>query len=326
MKSIIALAILSLALLQAITPTQVGDSIDKVSNIAETDCSSIDGCLKCFMAESLLCYQCKETYIWETRDTASGQCWKYTPREISGYGRDCIVCNETNYPMDKKCYPCPFKCKACHYDPAKDAPVCDGCKSPMAGTPGYDVNDDCSCKNGLSIDDDENVKYCFCNDENKFTFVREDGKVGCFECDLCYRNFPNCKGKGECPTKTYDPLICEKCKNVDINDLSNSQIELSICCQDCDITCETCYGPGRDNCKTCRSEGEQLFEWIESEKQCMCVCHSKEVVDGDYVKCVCNDGREATQVDGIYQCLCKAGTHNADKADSDGVVACVPDQ
>ena len=327
MKSIVALAIISLALLQELyVPTQVGNSVDLVSDITG-DCSSIEGCEKCFTAaDSLVCYQCKAPYIWETREGEAGQCWQYKPREISGYGRDCIVCNETNYPKDKKCFPCPFKCKACHYDASNDAPVCDGCISAMAGTPGYNENDDCSCKNGLSIDDDENVKACFCNDENKFTFVGEDGKVGCYECDLCYRNFPNCQGKLDCPTKTYDPLTCERCTQVSLGDLSIDKIEPTICCQKCDITCETCYGPGRDKCKTCRSEGEQLFEWIESEQQCMCVCHSKEVVDGDYVKCVCNEGRTATLVDNVYQCLCMAGTHNAEKADSNGVVACVADQ
>ena len=324
MKSLIALAILSLALLQSMGPNQVGDFVQEVTDIT-ADCSNIDGCAKCFIAAGeAICYQCQDTYIWETRDNMVGQCWKYTPREISGYGRDCIVCNKTNYPKDKKCFPCPFRCDACHYDVSKDAPVCDGCKPAMAGTPGYNAKDDCSCTKGLSIDDDENVKYCFCNDENMFTYKDENG-VGCYECDVCYRNFPNCKGKGECPTKTYDPLTCTNCKGtgVNIDELPADKIDLSLCCKDCDITCETCGGPGRDNCIKCRSEGEQLFEMVEG--QCMCVCHSKEVTDGDYVKCVCNDGREPQKdVAGVFQCVCKEGTHDAEKADADGVLACIP--
>jgi hypothetical protein len=193
----------------------------------------------------------------------------------------------------------------------------------MAGTPGYNASDDCSCKNGLSIDDDENVKFCFCNDKDQFTYESEEGKVGCYECDLCFRNFPNCKEKGTCPTQTYDPLKCEKCTQVSLDDLSTDELEPSICCQKCDITCETCSGPTRDDCITCRSEGEQLFEWVEEEKQCLCVCHSKEVVEGESVKCVCNEGREATLVDGVYQCVCKEGSVDAEAADKDGIVQCV---
>jgi hypothetical protein len=314
------LLLITLALLQR----PVGNSIDFVGDRG-TDCTAIPGCANCFTADSkLICYECSANYIRETRPGETGQCWKYTPREISGYGRDCVVCNETNYPKDGLCFPCPFKCKACHYDPKKEKPVCDGCKNLKAGSPGYDDTNDCSCKNGLSIDDDENVKFCYCNDADMFTFVGDDGKVGCYECDLCYRNFPNCKNKGTCPTQTYDPLTCEKCTQVSYDELSNDKLEPSICCQKCDVTCETCSGPGRDNCKTCRSEGAHLFEWVEEEQQCLCVCHSKEVIVGEDVTCVCNEGREATLVDSVYQCVCKSGTQDAAAADKDGIVQCVP--
>jgi hypothetical protein len=116
---------------------------------------------------------------------------------------------------------------------------------------------------------------------------------------------------------------------VDYDLLSKDKIESTICCQDCDITCETCSGPGRDDCITCRNEGDQLFEWVESEKECMCVCHSMEVVEGDIIKCICNEGREAKEVSDPFsgkisiQCLCKEGTTNAEKPNKDGIIECV---
>jgi hypothetical protein len=317
------LLLITLALLEVPELIPVGSPVS-LSGDRDDDCGAIPGCVNCFMADKLICYACDTGFIRETRSGETGQCWKYTPREISGYGRDCVICNETNYPKDGQCFPCPFKCKACHYDEAKAGPVCDSCKPDMAGTPGFKLDEDCSCTSGLSIVDDENVKYCFCNDANKFTFVGDGGKVGCFECGTCFRNFPNCQGKGECPTQTYDPLTCTSCDQVDMESLSSEIVEPSVCCQECDITCETCSGPDRDDCITCRSEGEQLFEWVEEEKQCLCVCHSKEVIEGDKVKCVCNEGREAQQVDGVYQCVCKAGTVDAPAADKDGIVICVP--
>jgi hypothetical protein len=317
------LLIIALALLETPNLSQIGTSISLTED-RSANCASIPGCANCFLADKLICYECSADYIRETRSGETGQCWKYTPREISGYGRDCVICNETNYPKDGQCFPCPFKCKACHYDATAKVPVCDTCKPDLANTPGYNTKDDCSCKDGLSIDDDENVKYCFCNDANEFTFVGDDGTVGCYECGTCFRNFPNCKGKGTCPTKTFDPLTCTSCNKVDMDLLSNSKVEPTVCCQDCDITCETCSGPDRDDCITCRSEGEQLFEWVEEEKQCLCVCHSKEVVEGAVVKCVCNEGRVATLVGSVYQCVCKSGTVDAAAADKDGIVQCVP--
>ena len=314
------LLLLSLALLDNPVPTQVGDSVPQVGSLT-TECSSVAGCSKCFMADKMICYECMTDYIRESRPGETGQCWKYTPREISGYGRDCVSCGEMNYPKDGKCFPCPFKCQTCVYDPIKKGPSCKTTKPPTGRTPGYEP--DGSCTDGLSIDDDENVKYCYCNDANDFTLVGSDGTVGCYECSTCFRNFPNCKGKGVCPTKTFDPLTCTSCDKVDIDTLKTDAIELSVCCQDCDITCETCSGPDRDDCITCRSEGEQLFEMVDG--QCMCVCHSKEVVEGDNVKCVCNEGREAKlDAAGVYQCMCKEGTVDAAAADKDGVVQCVP--
>ena len=83
----------------------------------------------------------------------------------------------------------------------------DICKPDTAQTPGYSTTKNCSCQYGLSIDDDEEVKACFCNDENMFTYKDENG-LGCYECGVCFRNFLNCKNKGECPARTYDPLNC----------------------------------------------------------------------------------------------------------------------
>ena len=332
MRSLIQILLISCALLQAMdpVPTQIGDTTNMASKLT-TDCSAIEGCAKCFESDAkLICFECSPNYIRDTRESSSNQCWKLAPREIIGYGRDCIVCYEGNYPLGGNCYPCPYKCKSCHYDASANGPICDECKPKVANTPGYDLSLDCSCSHGLSIDDNENVKNCFCNDENMFTYVNEDGKLGCYDCDLCYRNFKNCQGKGECPTKTFDPLTCDSCNKVDIESLSKDKIELSICCQDCDITCETCSGPKKEDCITCRNEGDQLFEWVESEKQCMCVCHSKEVVEDGVVKCICNEGRAAKeftdQVSGkiSIQCLCKDGTREADAPNKDGIVECVP--
>ena len=327
MKSLTVLALISLALLESMKPDlkQVGgNSLIGSSLFSNQDCADI-GCARCFTYDTVMtCYECKEGFLWFQKG-----CIKVTPRQIIGYGRDCIVCLVGNYPYQGTCHPCPYKCKTCHYDENANGPICDTCKPATADTPGYDPNNDCSCKYGLSIDDNENVKACFCNNENMFTYVNKDG-IGCYECDLCFRNFPNCKGNGVCPTKTYDPLTCENCKRVDIETLSNSAIEASICCKDCDITCETCSGPGRENCKTCRNEGEQIFEWVESEQQCLCVCHSKEVIENDILKCVCNDGREAKlvvdkedQTKQSYQCVCKEGTTDADKPNKDGIVECI---
>ena len=329
MKSLIVLSLISLALLQSMKADldQVGgNSLYTDGLFSNEECAGM-GCNRCFIYDTVMtCYDCKEDYI---RSPSKG-CWQYKPREISGYGRDCIVCLEGNYPFQGKCFPCPYKCKACHYESTANGPICDTCKPDTAQTPGYNFDDDCSCKYGLSVDENEFVKACFCNDENMFTYANENGGVGCYKCGLCFRNFPNCKDKGTCPTKTYDPLTCENCKKVNIEDISSSAIDSSICCKDCDITCETCSGPGRENCITCRNEGEQIFEWVETEQQCMCVCHSKEVVENGVVKCVCNEGREAKLVadkDDVnkqsYQCVCKEGTTDAEKPNKDGIVECI---
>lgn len=350
---ITAIAIIAIALCLDINP-----DIHEYATITTpltTTCND-PNCNKCFTVDTFeRCYECKPVAntIFDFR-TNGYTCWNAAIREISGFGRSCVVCGEGNYPdASGICHPCPYKCKTCALN-AESLVKCTECKSSIGIVGGYNTDDDCSCKYGLNMDDGETVKTCFCNSQNYFTY-NVDGKHACVECIMCTRNFDNCKvslATKECPQYKYDPTKCDSktnaCQKVEIDDFLNTKLVDELCCKDCDSTCDYCSGPDELDCIGCKSTATEAFEWVDLEKKCLCVCHSKETIVNNVKTCVCEDTREMVDVCDLanaeraksegfdssvdctvaspakYQCLCKSGYISTVKPNSNGEIVCSP--
>jgi hypothetical protein len=325
MKAIALQLILALALMQALKPI----FYETMQFSKSEDCQI--GCEECWNNPQNSCLTCSKGYIFGMNDT--NQCYKYASRQIIGYGRQCAVCGQGNY-VDENgmCNPCPYKCQACILENSEVK--CTKCKPNIGETDGYLLGEDCSCTYGDTVHN----TGCYCNNITKYIAIDpqdSNGKQACENCDHCTRHYKNCRQymvnlKCEDVEKyTYDPTDYEP----ELFDDPDS----NLCCKECDISCKTCNGTSDDDCITCRNE--DLFEMVEANHKCMCVCDADWVPATMYTihgvfeshKCECAHGTVKTDTcigkavcdEGIrFQCLCPEGKKKG-PVNADGSSECI---
>ena len=238
--------------------------------------------------KSEICYSCATGYIFSEK-----KCYKPNNRAIIGYGRECVVCGLHNYKTENfHCLPCDYQCNTCE----GAANNCIDCRN------GYLHSPKCDCLLGEEINE-----KCFCNIENYYiTF----DKTECLPCTEETRNETKCPNKCD---KLHHYLPDEK----------------TIKCPPCHYSCNECDGTSDVSCRPpdgddnkWKCNNEDLFEEVEGQTKCYCVCHAIFDVD----KCIC----EPNRIKGIdpnepeshkYQCICPPPFHELDTL-ANGTVPC----
>ena len=227
------------------------------------DCDS--ACVTCFGKDNPnFCFECKPSYIWQDY-----KCTLFDSRKIPGVNRPCVQCGPYNYvTSDYKCKACPFPCITC------DAAGCFTCKTEL----GFALNvatKKCECLKGYFKDG-----KCLCQDD--LHYVDKDGN--CVECKKGTRGIGNCFPP--CPKNTYEITVnqCEPC-----------HYSCGVCYGKEDTECEPPVIPG-DNTDGCRHD--LGFEYMSSEKRCMCICNSYEQDEA----CHCSEGYTENLVNKVMTC------------------------
>ncbi|EWS76002.1 zinc finger lsd1 subclass family protein (macronuclear) [Tetrahymena thermophila SB210] len=232
------------------------DKYDRKCKICNTNngffVNSQNECEKCHST----CKQCDGTSESNCKECTQG---------LSFLNGKCQKCNtENSYYIDKNnnCLECNKSCQTCS---SKDVCI--------------------KCKAGLSFPSDQASKLCI-NCDLDSMYVKDP--EGLNICQNCHMNCKGCKGPNiqdciQCKDQFYFNPKDNSCETCNL-EADKKYIDDNKYCQNCDVQCKTCTGPGNGKCKLCA-------EGLYFNDQMVCIkCPSEKFYITDYKYCKkCHD-------------------------------------